>query len=216
MLKAPTITCGQTTFIRIEGWTSERIASSRDASLADALYPNAHSLGKYESKLAPREAWILYSTRCIPDSSLCPSNFGFWIPIVNGLLWDSGFVELYSGFQTLGFRIPQAKFSRIPDSISKKVPDSRMEIPLHEVSKRSISTKLRENRELYSSRETMDSVSPGSVIPGWEKNLDRWERKENYFAIFLSVWQVSAVHKQQTRDKTNFSPVALFCGCISG
>ena len=178
MLKAPTITCGQTTFIRIEGWTSERIASRRDASLADALYPNAHPLGKFESKLGPREAWILYSTRRIPDSSLCPWNFGFWIPSVNGLLWDSGFVELYSGFQTPGFRIPQAKFSRIPDSISKKVLDSRMDIPLHGVSKRSILTKLPENRELNSLRETMDSVSPGSVIPRWEE----------VYKFFLAKW----------------------------
>ena len=177
-IEAPTITCGQTTFIRIERWTSERIASGRDASLAEVCYPNAHSLAKFESKLAPREAWILYSTRCIPDSSLCPWNFGFWSPIVNGLLWDSGFAVLYSGFQTLGFRIPQAKFSRIPDSISKKVPGSRMDIPLHGVSKRSISTKLRENRELNSLRETMDSVSPGSVIPRWEE----------VYKFFLAKW----------------------------
>ena len=27
---------------------------------------------------------------------------------------DSGFLELYSGFQSPGFRIPQTKFSRIP------------------------------------------------------------------------------------------------------
>ena len=106
---------------------------------------------------------------CIPRGAFripvfVRGTFGFWIPIVNGLLWDSGFVELYSGFQTPGFRIPQAKFSRIPDSISKKVLDSRMDIPLHGVSKRSILTKLRENRELNSLRETMDSVSPGSVI----------------------------------------------------
>ena len=146
---------------------------------------------------------------CIPRSAFripvfVRGTFGFWIPIVNGILWDSAFEELYSGFL-----IPQAKFSRIPDSISKKVQDSRMEIPLHGVSKRSISTKLRENRERYSLRETMDSVSLGSVIPCCEKNLDRWGRSENYFAIFLSVWQVSAVHKQQTRDKTNLSPAVL-------
>ena len=53
-----------------------------------------------------------------------------------------------------------------------------MEIPLHGVSKRSISTKLRENRELYSLKETMDSVSPGSVIPRWEE----------VYKFFLAKW----------------------------
>ena len=35
-------------------------------------------------------------------------------------LWDSGFLELYFGFESSGFRIPQAKFSRIPDSNAPK------------------------------------------------------------------------------------------------
>ena len=213
-IEAPTITCGQTTFIRIEGWTSERKASSRDASLAEALYPNAHSLLLNLKVSSPQERLGF----CIPRGAFripvfVRGTFGFWIPIVNGLLWDFGFAELYSGFQTPWFRIPQAKFSRIPDSISKKVPDSRMEIPLHGVSKRSISTKLRENRELYSLRETMDSVSPGSVIPRWEevykfflakrdkKNLDRWERGELFRYISISTRQTLA---------------RLFCGRISG
>ena len=43
-----------------------------------------------------------------------------WIPDSN-CLWDSGFLELYSGFQNPGFWIPQAKF----------FPDSGIRIPLH-------------------------------------------------------------------------------------
>ena len=47
-----------------------------------------------------------------------------WIP-------DSGILELYSGFQNLGFQIPLAKYSRIPDSTSVNFLDSRIWIPLH-------------------------------------------------------------------------------------
>ena len=55
----------------------------------------------------PRQSWILESALWIPDSR-------YWIPVfVSGtwtLLpnhqWDSGFLELYSGFQTPGVRIP--------------------------------------------------------------------------------------------------------------
>ena len=58
---------------------------------------------------------------------------GFRTLIVSGIR-DSGFLELYSGFQSQGFgfhkqkfpgfRIPQAKISRIPDFTSKNFPDS--------------------------------------------------------------------------------------------
>ena len=46
-----------------------------------------------------------------------------WIPDSN-CYWDSGFLELFSGFQSPGFRIPQAKLSWIQDSGSKNFPDS--------------------------------------------------------------------------------------------
>ena len=42
-----------------------------------------------------------------------------WIPnkLDSGFQWlDSGFHELDSGFQSRGFRIPQVKIARIPDS----------------------------------------------------------------------------------------------------
>ena len=40
---------------------------------------------------------------------------GAWILDCNQW-WNSGFLELYSEFQSPGFWIPQAKFSRIPES----------------------------------------------------------------------------------------------------
>ena len=55
---------------------------------------------------------------------------GTWIPDSN-CYWDSGFLHLYSGFQGPGFRIPQAKISKIPNSKCKNFPDSGIRIPLH-------------------------------------------------------------------------------------
>ena len=43
-----------------------------------------------------------------------PSASGPWSPDCNHY-WDSGLLELYSGFQRLGFLIPQAKVSRGPE-----------------------------------------------------------------------------------------------------
>jgi len=40
-------------------------------------------------------------------------ELGFRIPIVE---WDSGFLELYSGFQNPGLQIPPAKGTQIPES----------------------------------------------------------------------------------------------------
>jgi len=54
---------------------------------------------------------------------------GIWIPDSNRK-WDSGLLELYSGFQTPGFWIPEANISQIPDSASKYFPDSGIRIPL--------------------------------------------------------------------------------------
>ena len=57
------------------------------------------------------------------DSSLCQWNLdsGFQS------LVDSGFLELFSRFQSPGFRIPRVKFSRIPDSKSKNFSDSGLD-----------------------------------------------------------------------------------------
>ena len=46
-----------------------------------------------------------------------------WIPDSN-CYWDSGFLELFSGFQSPGFLILQAKLSWIQDSRSKNFLDS--------------------------------------------------------------------------------------------
>ena len=57
------------------------------------------------------------------DSSLCQWNLdsGFQS------LVDSGFLELFSRFQSPEFRILRVKFSRIPDSKSKNFPDSGLD-----------------------------------------------------------------------------------------
>ena len=65
-------------------------------------------------------AWIMDSSSWIPDS-------GYWIPVFasgtwildSNRKWDSGFLELYCGFQRPGFAIPRGKISQIPDSTSK-------------------------------------------------------------------------------------------------
>ena len=41
--------------------------------------------------------------------------FGTWIPD-SICYWDSGFLELHSGFQSPGFQISKAKISLIPES----------------------------------------------------------------------------------------------------
>ena len=64
-----------------------------------------------------RQSWIVNPIPWIVDS-------GCWIPIFfSGTwildsmpYWDLGVLEPYSGFQSLGFRIPRAKFSRILES----------------------------------------------------------------------------------------------------
>ena len=67
---------------------------------------------------APIQSWILDSIPWITDSK-------YWIPYFRQWNLDSGFqllvgfripVALYSGFQSPGFWIPQAKISRIPKS----------------------------------------------------------------------------------------------------
>ena len=69
-------------------------------------------------KVNPSQSWILDSRPWIPDSR-------YWIPLsVSGtwilgsnIDWDSRFFELYCGFQSPEFRIPQTQFSRIPESV---------------------------------------------------------------------------------------------------
>ena len=51
------------------------------------------------------------------DSSIF-LKIGTWISDSN-CWWDSEFIELDSGFQRPGFRIPQANLFRVPDSSSK-------------------------------------------------------------------------------------------------
>ena len=71
---------------------------------------------------------VLDSTPWIPDSR-------YWIPVfVSGpwisdsnRLWYSRLLERYSGFQNPGFRIPEVKFSRIPDSSGKNFLDFKTE-----------------------------------------------------------------------------------------
>ena len=68
--------------------------------------------------------------RC-SDSESHAVDFGFhvsatWI-LDSNREWDSEFLELYSGLQSPGLRIPQAKISWIPDFARKtfsKIPDS--------------------------------------------------------------------------------------------
>ena len=60
----------------------------------------------------------------IPDSGTVFQSLlvklGFWIFIER----DTGFLEQYSGFQSLRFRVPRAKFSRIPDFTNNYFTDS--------------------------------------------------------------------------------------------
>ena len=51
--------------------------------------------------------WILYPLSV---------ELGFSIPIISRI---PNFFKLYSGFQSLGFRIPQEEFFRVPDSTRK-------------------------------------------------------------------------------------------------
>ena len=67
----------------------------------------------------------------IPDSGFRIPGTGFQAPDSSLCQWDSGFLELYFWLQKPRFPIPQAKFSRIPDSTSKHFQDSGILIPLH-------------------------------------------------------------------------------------
>ena len=92
---------------------------------------------KNEFSLAPCKGiqdtlgfWIPRRGFRIPITGFQIFFSGTWIPDSN-CQWDSGFLLLYSGFQGPGFRIPQTKISKIPDSKCKNFPDSGIRIPLH-------------------------------------------------------------------------------------
>ena len=66
----------------------------------------------------PRHSWILDFRALIPDSR-------YWIPVFVSRTWIMGskcdlvrfrILELYSGFRSPGFRIPQTKISRITET----------------------------------------------------------------------------------------------------
>ena len=67
--------------------------------------------------------WIPHRGFRIPGTGFqyLSVELGFWIPIVTGI---ANSLSCNSGFQSPGFRIPQAKFFRILDSTSKNLPDS--------------------------------------------------------------------------------------------
>ena len=71
------------------------------------------SLYGYKSPHLRESNTVLDSRFQVLDYSLCQRNF--WV----SLLMGPGFLELYSGFQSPGFRILQAWISRISDSTSK-------------------------------------------------------------------------------------------------
>ena len=84
----------------------------------------------------PRQSSILDSGFHTVDSrfQLLDSNLCQWkLDSGSQNLRDSGFLELYSGFQNPGFRIPQANFRRfwIPQAKISR----RIRIPLHEVNR---------------------------------------------------------------------------------
>lgn len=81
-----------------------------------------------ESKTVSLGFWITRHGFQALDSGFFDSET--WIPDLNHK-WDSGFLELYSGFQSPGFRIPRAKTSPIPDSTVEDFPDSKDRAPLH-------------------------------------------------------------------------------------
>ena len=81
----------------------------------------------------PRPSWILEPFPWIPDPGCWISVFFSGTYILDSIpQWDSGFLQLYSGFQSPGIRIQGAKFSKISDCTSQDFPHSGIRIPLHE------------------------------------------------------------------------------------
>ena len=70
--------------------------------------------------------WIPRCGFRILDTGFQIFNSGIWIPDSN-CLWDPGFLELYFGFRSRGFRYYKRKFTRFRYSMSKNLsqnPDS--------------------------------------------------------------------------------------------
>ena len=74
--------------------------------------------------------WIPHRGFRIPGTEFqyLSVELGFWIPVVTGI---PNSLSCNSGFQRTGFRMPQTKFSRILDSVSKNLPDSLTSTALH-------------------------------------------------------------------------------------
>ena len=109
----------------------------------------------------------------------------FWILIVSG--FDSGFLELYSGSQSLRFRIPQAKVSqktsRIPESRFPYMGRSKW---VYTPSSMSYEGNNRAKREAATrtGQEHAQPRSEGSLLPALSRSVaagrrEPWERGWN-------------------------------------
>ena len=72
----------------------------------------------------PRQSWILDSTPWIPDSRYWIPVFfsGIWI-LNSNRRWDSGLLELCSGFQSPGFQISLHEAMKNVLLVSQKNPN---------------------------------------------------------------------------------------------
>ena len=67
----------------------------------------------------PRQSWILDSTSWIPDFQVVDFRLCRWnLDVDCNCRWDSGFLELYSGFQSPGYGIPQENFPGLHQATS--------------------------------------------------------------------------------------------------
>ena len=81
----------------------------------------------------PRRSWILDSTSWILDFQVVDFSLCRWnLDLDCNCRWDSEFLDLYSGFQSPGYGIPQENFSQILDPKSKTLLDSGIRNPLHQ------------------------------------------------------------------------------------
>ena len=90
--------------------TINMLVSKEGASCCPLIHNvTLHNIGKENSSHVrePGQSWILDSMLWIPDSRYRIPVFVSrrWI-LDSNRQWDSGFLELYSGLQMLGFRIP--------------------------------------------------------------------------------------------------------------
>ena len=90
--------------------TINMLVSKEGASCCPLIHNvTLHDIWKEDSSHVrePGQSWILDSMLWIPDSRYRIPVFVSrrWI-LDSNRQWDSGFLELYSGLQMLGFRIP--------------------------------------------------------------------------------------------------------------